>query len=121
MEANTKMNTDYEVYYFDNFIGKYAAAIGKPVVYFRATGWNNSSDVDAINASYALYEDILPIDLWTALKNSEMVFMEVDDIIEVQKFLDNDFPESQETTTTPENYIFYALYNAEGQVIASNE
>ncbi len=115
------MNTDYEVLYFDNFIGKYAAAIGKPVVYLRATGWNNSTNVDAINASYDLYKDILPLDLWTTLKNSELVFMEVEDITDTLNFLNNDFPESQATTATPENYIFYALYNAEGQIIASNE
>lgn len=115
------MNTDYEVFYFDNFIGRYAAAIGKPVVYFRATGWNTSTNVDAINASYDLYRDILPLDLWTALKNSEIVFMEVEDLDDVQNFLDNDLPESQASTATPENYIFYALYNAEGQLITSNE
>lgn len=115
------MNNDYEVFYFDNFIGKYAAATGKPVVYFRATGWNNSTNVDAINASYELYEDILPLDLWTALKTSEIVFMEVEDIEDTMNFLDHNLPESQATTSTPENYIFYALYNANGQIIVSNE
>jgi len=115
------MNQDYEVFYFDNFVGNYAADVGKPVVYLRSTGWNNSTDIDAINASYELYKEILPLDIWTALKQSEFVFMEVEDIDETIQFLDNDFPESQESTTTPENYIFYALYNAEGQLIESNE
>ena len=115
------MNNDYEVFYFDNFIGKYAAAVGKAVVYFRAYGWNHSSDVDAINASMDLYKEILPIDIWTALSNSEFVFMEVDDIQETIDFLESNLPDSQATTTTPENYIHYSLYNDQGQIILSNE
>lgn len=114
------MNTDYEVFYFDNFIGRYAAQLGKPVVYLRSYGWNHSTNVDAINASYDLYKEILPIDWWTALKNSEYVFVEVEDLNETIEFLDNYFPESQEGTQTPENYIHYSLYNAQGQIITSN-
>lgn len=117
------MNSDYEVFYFDNFIGRYAAAIGKPVIYFRSYGWNNSSNVDTINASMETYKLILPIDLWTALANSEYVFVEIGDqvIEEVINFLDYHFPESQASTTTPENYIHYSLYNSDGQLIHSNE
>jgi len=74
------MNTPYDVYFFDNFIERYALAKGKPVVLLRSYGWNHSTDVDAINASYAVYESILPTDMWTALKNSEYVFLEVEDL-----------------------------------------
>lgn len=121
METRTKMNTPYDVYYFDNFIENYARMKGKAVVMLRSYGWNNSSDVDAINASYTLYQSILPGDLWTALKQSEYVFMEVDDIQQTKEFLEASLPESQASTTTPENYIFYSLCNAEGQIIANNE
>jgi hypothetical protein len=114
------MNTDYEVFYFDNFIERYAAAKGKAVVYLRSYGWNNSSNVDAINASMDIYRDLLPTDLFTALKNSEFVFMEVDNIAETMEFLETNFPESQETTSIPENYIHYTLYNSIGQTIISN-
>lgn len=120
MEARTKMNTPYDVFYFDNFIENYALAKGKPVVMFRSYGWNNSSDVDAINASYETYKTILPADLWNALKQSEYVFMEVEDLDDTQRFLEYNFPESQAKTTTPENYIFYSLCNAEGQTILDN-
>jgi hypothetical protein len=37
------------------------------------------------------------------------------------EWLDDNLPQSQASCTTPENYIFYALYNAEGQQIATNE
>jgi len=115
------MNT-YDTFYFDNFIERYADERGKTILYLRSTGWNASSDVDAINASYAVYENILPNDIWTALKNSEHVFCEVDDdIADVQTWLGDNLPESQASCTTPENYIFYSLVNAQGQQIASNE
>ena len=113
---------NYNTFYLDNFIEKYAAQLGKPVLYLRSTGWNASSDVDAINASYAVYENILPNDIWTALKNSEHVFCEVDDdIADVQTWLGDNLPESQASCTTPENYIFYSLVNAQGQIIESKD
>ena len=121
METRTKMNTNYEVFYFDNFLEKYALAKGKAVVMLRSYGWNNSSNVDAINASYELYKDILPGDMWDALKNSEYVFMEVDDMDDTLLFLESNLPDSQAATTTPENYIFYSLCTAQGQIIANNE
>lgn len=114
------MNTNYDVLNFYQFCEQYAIAKQRAVVYFRSYGWNNSSNVDAINSSYELYKEILPLDLWTSLKNSEFVFMEVDDIMDTMNFLDNSFPESQESTTTPENYIHFSLFNAEGQLIHDN-
>lgn len=114
------MNTQYDVFYFDNFIERYAAAVGKAVIYFRSYGWNNSSDVDAINASMDFYRDRLPLDLFTALHNSEFVFIEVDDIAEAEEFLTSNFPESQASVSTPEKYIHFTLYNSLGQSILSN-
>jgi hypothetical protein len=115
------MNTEYEVSYFDNYLEKAAAALGKATVYFRATGWNSTADVDAINASWDMYKTILPLDLWTALKSSEHVFMEVENLTDTITFLDDNLPQSQATCTNPVNYIFYALYNDQGQQIATNE
>lgn len=115
------MNTNYDVFYFDNFIENYAALKGRAILYLRSYGWNNSTNVDAINASYSTYEDILPLDIWTALKQSEYVFLEVDDIQETLNFVEASFPASQATTTTPENYIYWSLVNSSGQIIANNE
>lgn len=114
------MNSDYEVFYFDTFIERYAIAKGKCVIYLRSHGWNNSSDVDAINTSYQLYKDILPADMFTSLQNSEFVFVEVDDIEDTIEFLETSFPGSQESCVIPENYIHFTLYNELGQTILSN-
>ena len=115
------MNSSYDAFYLDNFIENYAVLKGKAVVYLRSTGWNASSDVDAINASQELYKDILPPDLWTLLKNSEHVFAEVDDFDDMLNFLESNLPSSQASTTTPENYIFYSIANSDGQIVATNE
>ena len=111
---------NYDVFHFDNFIERYVASNNKSLIYLRSTGWNNSSDVDAINASYDLYRDLLPLDLFTALQNSEFVFVEVHDLAEAEEFLTSNFPQDQASCTRPEDYIHYTLFNATGQTIMAN-
>jgi len=113
-------NTEYQIYNLETFIGRYAALAGKPLIFFRVYGWNNSTDVDAINASIQLYTDILPLDFTTLFRDSEYLIVEMETITEAEKFLTDNFPASQEGTPK-ERYIFYALYNDEGQVIMDNE
>jgi hypothetical protein len=66
------------------------------------------------------YKGIIPLDIFTSLKNSEFCFVEVNDINEASEFLEYNFPESQESCTTLENYIHYSLYNEQGQIVLSN-
>lgn len=115
------MNSDYDVFYFDNFIERYAAAKERAVIYLRSYGWNNSTNVDAINESREFYKGILPLEVWTALDSSEFVFLEVDDIEEAMEWLDANFPSTQEGLPTPENYIHYSLFNSQGQIIFDNK
>jgi hypothetical protein len=35
--------------------------------------------------------------------------------------LESNLPDSQESVTTPENYIFYSLANSIGQIVMTNE
>ncbi|AOV58540.1 hypothetical protein T040910_035 [Synechococcus phage S-CAM3] len=113
-------NTEYQIYNLETFIGRYAALANKPLIFFRVYGWNNSTDVDAINASMTLYEDILPLDFTTLFKDSEYLVVEMESIIEAEQFLLDNFPQTQ-ADVPKEQYIFYALYNDLGQVILSNE
>lgn len=113
------MNSEYEVFFFDNFIEKYAKLVGKPVIFFRTYGWNNSKDIDKINQSMSFWEDVLPLDMFTVMKNSEFSFVEVDSIEDAIEFLD-DFPKSQTEVAYPELYIHFSLYNDLGQIILSN-
>lgn len=113
------MNTEYQVYFFENFIEKYAQATGKCVAYIRTYGWNNTSDIDKINESISLYEDLLPTDFITVMKNSEFIFVEIEDISEAIDFFESYFPENQENCE-PANYVHFSLYNHLGQIVLSN-
>lgn len=114
------MNSDYQIYHLDNFVENYARMLGKPVIYIRTYGWNNSDDVEKINQSMDFYKDILPLDIFNSMKQTEFLFVEVDDIVEADRFLDSNFPESQSDVGYPELYVHYSLCNELGQIIASN-
>lgn len=113
-------NTEYQIYDLQTFIGKYAGTVGKPLIFFRVYGWNHSTDVDAINSSIELYESILPLDFTTLFRGSEFLVVEMDSLVEAEQFLVDNFPSSQ-AECPKEQYIFYALYNEQGQVILDNE
>ena len=116
-----ELNSEYHAPYLDDFIGAAAAAKGKAVVMIRSWGWNNTSDVAAINASREFYKPLIPLDIWTAMFESEFSFCEVSNIVETLDWLEDTFPESQATCTDQSKYIFWALYNDQGQPIADNE
>ena len=116
------ISTNYQVYDLETAVGKYAAKIQQPVLFLRTTGWNNSSDVDKINASKAIYADTIPTDMYNQLINGEWHVTVLDEMSDIVKFLDDTFPESQaQVVDDPEMYIYYALFNDQGQVIDSNE
>jgi hypothetical protein len=114
------MNTEYQIFHFDNFIENYAKMLGKPVIYIRTYGWNNSSNVDKINESMEIYKNILPVDIFNTMKNTEFLFIEVDNIVEAEEFLSHNFPESQSNVGFPELYVHFSLCNELGQIILSN-
>ena len=60
--------------------------------------------------------------MYTQLVNGEWHVTVLDELSDVQQFVTDTFPESQaQVASNPEMYIFYALYNDQGQVIDSNE
>ena len=116
------ISTDYQVYDLETIVGKYAAKIQQPVLFIQTTGWNNSSDVDKINASKAIYADTVPTDMYNQVVNGEWHVTVLDELSDVEQFLDDTFPTSQaQVASNPEMYIYYALFNDQGQVIDSNE
>lgn len=116
------ISTNYLVYDLETIIGKYAAKIQKPVLFLQTTGWNNSSDVDKINASKAIYADTVPSDMYNQLVNGEWHVTVLDELSDIVQFLDDTFPTSQaQVADDPEMYIYYVLFNDQGQAIESNE
>lgn len=113
------INAEYECTYFQDMIEEYAKSQQKCVVYLRSYGWNNSTDVDKINESMEVYKQILPLDIFTALTQSEFVFVTLDDIQQAMDFFDDVLPEDQ-ASCEKEFYIHFSIYNTLGQVVASN-
>ena len=116
------INQNYQIFNLQEILGRYALAAGKPLAFIRVTGWNNSTDVDAINTSIARYTSMLESDLIADMKESEYVIVELERLDQgVMEYFEDNFPENQASVANPELYIFYALYNEDGQLIASNE
>lgn len=113
-------NTLYKIYDLTALCQQHARNLEKEIVYFRAYGWHNSTDVDKINESMDVYRTVLPTDIFSELHESEYAIMEVDNLIETMDFLGENLPESQ-ANCTKEYYIHYTIFNSIGQIIASNE
>ena len=116
------INQNYQIFNLQEILGRYAMTAGVPLAFIRVTGWNNSTNVDAINTSIARYSKMLESDLIADMKDSEYVVVELEKLDQgVLDYFDDNFPDSQASVANPEMYVFYALYNDLGQLIASNE
>lgn len=113
------MKQDYEVLYFQNFIEESVKSLGKPAIYLRSYGWNNSTDIQKINDSMDVYRSMLPVDMFNALHNSEFVFLLLEDMEEAIQFCEDTFPKSQ-ASCEKEFYIHCSIINEQGQTIYSN-
>lgn len=113
------MKQDYETLYLANFIEKSVALIGKPTVFMRSYGWNNSTNIDKINESMDVYRSMLPEDMFNALHESEFVFLVLEDLEEAIQFFEDTFPKDQ-ASCEKEYYIHFSIMNELGQTIYSN-
>ena len=111
--------SNYNCVYFEDMLSKYVSVIAKPLIYIRSYGWNNTNDVEKINASMEIYKNLLPLDLYVTMTQSEFSFIEIDNIEEAIEFCEDSFPESS-TACDPESYVQYMVYNDKGQVVANN-
>ncbi len=91
-----ELHANYTIDYLQDFIEESAKRQEKTVIFLRSTGWNSSSDVDAINASYDLYRSRLPVDIFGALHESEYSFIICDNVDEAMEWCEDLFPVSQE-------------------------
>ena len=116
-----ELHANYTIDYLQDFIEESAKRQEKTIIFLRSTGWNSSTDVDAINASYDLYRSRLPLDIFTALQQSEYAFIICDNVTEAMEWCEDLFPINQASCTRPEDYIFYGVYSPQGQLLADNE
>lgn len=114
------MQSEYQLFQFDNFIEQAAISMGKPVVFIRTYGWNNSTDIDKINESMEVYKNLVPLDMFDIMKSCEFSFMVLENIDDAMLFFEETFPASQ-ADCEKEFYVFYSIVNELGQTVLSNE
>jgi len=112
--------SDYNCLYFEDMLGKYARLIEKPIVFVRSVGWNDSYlDAEKVLESKEVYKNLLPTDIYTCISETEFNVIEIDSIEEaIEQFIDI-FPENKDVCEK-EFYIYYAIFNVEGQLVISN-
>ena len=108
--------SNYNCVYFEDMVAKYVTMLGKPVIYIRSYGWNNTTDVEKIQTSMEIYKNLLPLDLYVTISQCEFSFVEIENIEEAIEFCEPLDPEKCE----PESYIQYTVFNVQGQVVANN-
>ncbi len=111
--------SEYNCVYFEDMVAKYVSFLGKPVIYIRTYGWNNSENLEKINESKEIYKNMLPLDVFTTMEQCEFSVIEIDDVEEAIEFCEDSFPESAQNCEV-EFYVQYEVFNAQGQVVASN-
>lgn len=101
-------------------LGKYACLIKKPIIFLRTVGWNDpSSDVEKVLEFKEIYKNLLPLDIYTCITETEFSIIEIDNIEEAISEIGDIFPENKDSCEQ-ELYIYFAIFNDEGQLIISN-
>lgn len=111
--------SEYNSIYFDDMVAKYVNMLGKPIIFIRAYGWNNCKDLQKIEQSKEIYKNSLPLDIYTTMEQCEFSVIEINDLEEAIEFCEDNFPESSDKCES-EFYVYYKVFNAQGQVVASN-
>ena len=111
--------SEYNCVYFEDMVSKYVSMLGKSIIFIRSYGWNNSDDEQKVQESKEIYKTTLPLDVYTTMDQCEFCVIEIDDVEEAIEFCEDSFPESSDKCEL-EFYIQYEVFNAQGQVVASN-
>ena len=112
--------SDYNCLYFEDMLGKYARLIEKPIIFVRSIGWHNpDSNAEKVLESKEAYKVLLSLDIYTCISETEFSVIEIDDIEEAIEEIGNIFPENKDSCEE-EFYIYFAIFNNEGQLIISN-
>jgi hypothetical protein len=111
---------NYDAMEFSEFIESYISLAKTPLVFIRVTGPQSLNDADKANEVFNLYKQILDLEMYNLIFNNEFIFVKFETVEEAIQYCEDHFPESQ-STCPPEQFIYYAVYNSEGQVIVSND
>jgi len=112
--------SDYNCLYFEDMLGKYARLIEKPIIFVRTVGWNDPDlNEEKVLESKEIYKNLLPLDVYTCISETESSVIEIDNIDEAILQIGDIFPESKDSCEK-ELYIYFAVFNTKGQLVISN-
>lgn len=111
---------DYDAMDFSEFIESYISIKKKPLVYIRACGPHSTNDADLANQVFNLYKQILDTEMYTLMFNSEFIFVHFDTVEQAIEYCEDHFPKSQKTCPK-EQFVYYAVYNSQGEILESND
>lgn len=112
--------SDYDCLYFEDMLGKYACLVKKPIIFVRTVGWNDpDSNAEKVLESKEIYKNLLPLDIYTCITETEFSVIEIDSIEEAISEICDIFPENKDLEGK-ELYIYFAIFNSQGQLILSN-
>jgi len=112
--------SDYNCLYFEDMLGKYARLIEKPIIFVRTVGWSDAySNAEKVLESKEVYKNLLPLDVYTCISETEFSVIEIDNIDEAISEVADIFPENKDSCEK-ELYIYFAIFNVEGQLVVSN-
>lgn len=112
--------SDYNCLYFEDMLGKYARLIEKPIIFVRTVGWSDpDSNAENVLESKEVYKNLLPLDMYTCISETELSVIEIDNIDEAISEIADVFPENKDSCEK-EFYIYFAIFNVEGQLVVSN-
>lgn len=101
-------------------LGKYARLIEKPIIFVRTVGWNGPNlNEEKVLESKEIYKNLLPLDIYTCISETESSVIEIDSIEEAISEIGDIFPENKDSCEK-ESYIYFAIFNVEGQLIINN-
>jgi len=111
---------DYQLFGTEDYLGileKYVQGLNRPVIIVEKVGINNSTNEEKINEAYDLYKNLLPIEVFAALKQEKIFSVLFHSNGLAEDFARDFFPLKK---TDDEIYVKVMVFNNSGQLMYDN-
>ena len=105
---------------FFSILSTYAKALDCPIVYCDAIGPYECKDEEKLKEVYSIFEKILPIEVYSTLKNNRRFSLIFEDYDKALDFCLDNFPRTQKDCD-PDFYIRVELFNKLGESMYENK
>lgn len=112
---------DYQLFGTEDYFGileSYVRGLNRPVLIVEKVGINNSEDQEKIDAAYELYKQILPVEIFAALKQEKIFSVLFHSNGLAEDFARDMFPAKK---TDDEIYVKVLYFNNNGELLYDNQ